>query len=434
VIDRRKPLSTHAAHTATSFFKSVVLSALIFSATFFVSAVSAADDRAAMMRDISDHWIAAQLPDGTLPYGFDFLTDKSTAPNGDEWANVVRQVLATYAWSLYLDYSRDRRAEQPIRRSLSAIAQRSLPVGKKRVQYWIERTGVLRVPLARWKVENTLNRFGLLYEPAGSGRVVSPNGKYETAVTGATALALLAELTYSGTSRDQQFASLRSAWLDALIALRIPGSGFRRTPATIDEDDYSNGETWFALAVYCDRYRDDRRCRTLADVDETLMSRYSAQPTIEFYHWGAMTAAQRFRTTGAPVFLSFLQSQGERFINRLESPVFASANRCAPMEGVSAALAVLRRAGSAYAPLAARMQSWLSKEAAKLPRLQIQERQNRLALGGEAALNAPRLASVRGAFLQGLYIPTVQIDATAHCMGAMVTIEREGLLKHAAPL
>jgi hypothetical protein len=98
------------------------------------------------------------------------------------------------------------------------------------------------------------------------------------------------------------------------------------------------------------------------------------------------------------------------------------------MEGVGAALAVLGQAGAEYAVLAGRMRSWLSNEADKLPRLQIQEGQTRLLLSGDASLTAPRLAAFTGDFLLGLYTPSVQVDATAHCMGAMVTIERDALL------
>src|SRR3954471_7166037 len=86
-----------------------------------------APDRASMMRLTAEHWIASQSADGTLPYGFDLLADKSTAPNGDHWAYVVGQALATYAWAQYFGYSKDQRVQEPIQRSLSALARRSLP-------------------------------------------------------------------------------------------------------------------------------------------------------------------------------------------------------------------------------------------------------------------------------------------------------------------
>jgi len=391
-------------------------------------AALAATDRATMMRLTAEHWIAVQSADGTIPYGFDFLTDKSNALNGDDWAYVVRQVLSTYAWAQYFEYSGDRRVQEPIQRALSALARRSLPLGKSRVQHWIEQTRVLSLPVGRWKLKYGLERMGLLYMTAGPGRVVSPDAKYRSALTGATGVALLAELAYSRASRDHQYANLRAAWLDALFGLRIPGGGFRQTPDSIDEDDYSNGEAWLALAVYCEYQRGDKRCDILADLDRVLTARYSDKPSIEFYHWGAMAAAQRFRTTGDSRFLAFMQQHADFALKRLERPLYATANLCASMEGVAAALAVLRRSGAEYAVLAGRMLSWLSSEAEKLPKLQIQEGHNRLALAGDAVLIAPRLAAFRGGFLTGLYTPTVQIDTTAHCMAAMIMIERDGLL------
>ncbi|MEA3153224.1 MAG: hypothetical protein QOK44_813 [Betaproteobacteria bacterium] len=420
-VRRLAPLSPKALHGA--------LLGAVLAANILTGVALAATDRASMMRLTADHWIASQSPDGTLPYGFDLLADTSTAPKGDEWANVVRQVLSTYAWAQYYGHSGDRRAREPIQRALSAIGRRSLPIGKSRVQHWIEQTRILSLPAGRWRLQRALDRLGLLYEPAGSGRVVSPNGKYGTAVTGATAVALLAELAYSRASGDHQFASLRSGWLDGLISLRIPGGGLRQTPESIDQDDhYSNGEAWLAMAAYCEHHRGDDRCGMLEDLDDAMIVRYSARPAPEFYHWGSMAAAQRFKTTGHTRFLAFMQQQGNFFFNRFQPPQVAAANRCASMEGVGAALAVLGQAGAEYAVLAGRMRSWLSNEADKLPRLQIQEGQTRLLLSGDASLTAPRLAAFTGDFLLGLYTPSVQVDATAHCMGAMVTIERDALL------
>jgi hypothetical protein len=323
---------------------------------------------------------------------------------------------------------------EPIKRSLAALAAHSLPLGKTRTQHWIEQTRILSLPIARWKVNRALDRLGLLYQTEGPGRVVSPDGKYGTALTGATAVALLAELAYSRAAADQQFMTLRSAWLDALISLRIPGGGFRKTPDSIDQDDYSNGEAWLALAVYCDVNRDDSRCALLGDVDGALLERYSAKPTFEFYHWGAMSAAQRFKTTGDPRFVRFLQQQANFFEKRLASPAFATANRCAPMEGVAAALAVLRDAGVEYRAVAESLRSWLSSEAEKLPKLQIQQGQDRLRLGGDAVLTSSRLRAYEGAFLVGLYAPSVQVDTAAHCLAALIMIERDRLLTPASAL
>lgn len=83
---------------------------------------------------------------------------------------------------------------------------------------------------------------------------MSADGRYSGAWAGATALALLAELAYSQASGDDRFADLRSAWLEGLLALRIPGGGFRELPTSIAAADYLNGEAWLALAVYADMH------------------------------------------------------------------------------------------------------------------------------------------------------------------------------------
>ncbi len=386
-------------------------------------------DRPAMMRLVADSWLQTQAADGSLPYGFDFLADRPTGVEGKPWAFIVRQVGSFYMLSEYYRYSGDNRLREPIQRALAAFDQHSLPIGKGRVQRLIEATRILSLPVARWKLTATLDRFGLLYERSGPGKVVSPDGRYESALVGAVAVALLTELMYSRVSGDQQFAGLRSAWLAGLLSLHIPGGGFRETPTSIDDSDFNNGEAWLALAVYCDMYPEDTKTAgILLEVDDAMMERYSAKPTVNFYHWGAVVAAQRFRTTGDPRFLRFLKNQAEIFFDRFEQRLDPESNNCAEMEGLAATLATLNRRGEADAVLAERIRVRLMAEAAKLPRLQIQPGQTTLAVGGEAVLTAPRLAEFGGAFLTGQYQPSTRVDAAAHCLMAMVMIERDGLL------
>jgi hypothetical protein len=107
-------------------------------------------------------------------------------------------------------------------------------------------------------------------------------------------------------------AGLRTAWLNGLLSLHIPGGGFRQNPVAIDDSDYDNGEGWLALAVYCEMHKDDvRTASALSKLDDTLMRRYSENPSINFFGWGAMAAAQRYRTTHDPKFLAYLRWQGE---------------------------------------------------------------------------------------------------------------------------
>lgn len=386
-------------------------------------------DRAAMMHLTVDSWISSQSIDGSLPYGFDFLADKSIGPEGNPWAFIVRQAGSFYMLAEYYQYTGDRRLQEPIRRALAALGQRSLPIGKGRIQRWVEGTRILSLPFARWKLMLALDRLGLLYQDSGAGKVVSPDGRYSSALAGAVAVALLAELTYARASGDEGFAELRSAWLAGLLSLHIPGGGFRDTPTSIDDSDYANGEGWFALAVYCDIHRDDAHAaKVLADLDDAMMRRYSDLPTRAFYHWGAMAAEQRYRTTGDARFLRFLQSQAEVFFDRFRPRVDPAANHCTDMEGLAATLAAMRRSGKGDAALADRIRTRLASEAEKLPRLQIQPGQKGLAFGGEARLTAPRMAAFGGAFLMGLETPSTQVDVAAHCLSAMVRIERDALL------
>ena len=97
------------------------------------------------------------------------------------------------------------------------------------------------------------------------------------------------------------------------------------------------------------------------------------------------------------------------------------------MEGLAAALAVLIRAGKGDTFLAGQFRSWLSNEAAKLPKLQIQPGQVGMALAGAAPLRSPRMSEFPGAFLLGLYLPTTRVDAAQHCLSAMIMIERDRL-------
>lgn len=384
---------------------------------------------AAMMRLTVARWVRLQSSDGSLPYGFDFLADRSIDVADNRWAYIVRQAGSFYVLAEYYRHTEDSRLQEPIRRALVALDQHSLPIGKRRVARWIEATRLLSLPFARWKLLRVLDRLGLLYEDQGPGKVVSPNARYSSALAGAVAVALLTELTYARASGDERFSELRSAWLAGLLSLHIPGGGFRDTPTSIDDSDYANGEGWFALAVYCDIHPDDgQAARVLADLDDAMLRHYSDRPSRAFFHWGAMAAEQRYKTIGEARFLRFMQNQAEIFFARFQHLVDPATNNCSDMEGLSATLAAMVRAGDGGVALADRIRARLASEADKLPLLQIQPGQTELAFAGEAHLTAPRMAAFGGAFLAGLNTPTTRVDLTAHCLSALVRIERDRLL------
>ena len=391
------------------------------------AAAADAVDIPAVMRLTAEYWIAAES-DGFLPYGFDFLADKPLEPDRMSAPNLVRQAVASFAVASYFDYSKDARLRDPLRRSLSAYRRKSIPVGKGDAQRVLENMRILSLPVARWKLKTALDRFGLLYRPSGPGDLVSPNGKYDGAVAGGVALALLTELVYSRASGDDSFAESRRAWLHGLLSLRIPGGGFRQEPVSIDDSDYDNGEGWLALAVYADQHRDDTQAAAeLVNLDAALLARYSESPTIKFLGWGGMAAAQRFSTTRDPRFLVFVRRQADAFVERFERQTKPEDNNCATLEGIAAMLAVLAASGETDSKRVAALRSWSSREVAKLPRLQIQPGQQGMALGGDAYLRNPHMASYAGGFLWSLQEPMTRVDAAAHCLSAMVTIERAHL-------
>jgi hypothetical protein len=329
----------------------------------------------------------------------------------------------------YYRYSADARLREPVRRALEALRARSLPVSKSRLQQALESMHVLSLPLARWKLRAALERTGLLYRPGGDGKVVSPDGRYETALTGATALALLATVAWSEAAHDASFDDLRAAWLRGVMDLRVPGGGFRQSPASIEEDDFSNGEAWLALAVHADRHRDAGEVQAmLADLDQAMLARYAGIVSWGFHHWGAMAAAQRYRTTGQPRFLDFLEAQTVVFQDRMVSRHQPGANTCADMEGAAATLAALAAGGRGTTPRAERLREWLASQAKWLPRLQLKPEQAQVSLGGDAILNAPRLAAFAGSFLLGVQDLSTRVDTDAHCVSALMQLGQDGVL------
>jgi len=405
--------------------RTLAASALIASS---VSSAAPEDsvDLAGIMRLTVDGWTRSQV-DGLFPYGFDFLADSALEPHRMSAPNLARQAFTAFTLARYYEHTRDPRLRQPIAQALAAFRARSLPIGKSAAQRILEAARVLSFPVARWRLQTALERSGFLYQRAGEGRVVSPDEKYSNALAGTVALALLTELVYSRASGDESFAEQRKAWLEGLLALRIPGGGFRQDPTLIDDSDYDNGEGWLALAVYSDAHPDDARtAAVLADLDDILPRRYTETPSQHFFQWGAMAAAQRYRTTHDARFLTYLRRQGSDFIELSRRRLRPSDNNCAAMEGFAAILATLRAAGEDESAGARAIGEWLSREVAKLPRLQIQQGQQSLALGGEAYLRAPRMADYAGGFLSGLYIPVTRVDVAGHCLSAMLTLERHG--------
>ena len=370
-----------------------------------------------------NHWLAVQKPSGFMPYGFDFLADKESEPNTMSGANLTRQAGTASALADYYAMTKDQRARTAVQRFLSAFGRHSLPIGKSRVQALVESTRLLSLPFGRYKIHSALNRLGLLYDKEGPGKVLSPNGEYSKAYTGAAALALLTELRYSQTSGDNSFAGLRRAWLEGLIALRIPGDGFRQQPTSIDPTPYFDGESWLALAEYHRAFPQDRRVgEFLADVDDALMNKYGGAKTIAFFHWGTMAAAARYADTKDKKFLDFIKAQTDSFLDRKRNQVNMH-NTCASVEGVADALGALLSSGDGDGELAAQARGWVATEMQKAKQLQIQPGQKELVFSN-ARIIAPRMKEFAGSFRRGVYSAYTQVDLTQHCVSAMVKLKR----------
>jgi hypothetical protein len=379
------------------------------------------------MRLSVDHWIATQKPSGFLLYGFDFLADRESEPDSMSPVNLTRQAGAASTLADWYALTGDERARAPLEKMLAAMGRHSLPIGKSPVQQVLERTRLLSLPVGRYKLRAALTRFGLLYRPEGSGRVLSPGRDYADAYAGATALALLAEVRYAQASRDVGFAGLRHAWLEALVGLRMPGSGFRQTVISIDHDAYFDGEAWLALAEYHRAFPTDATtAATLSAVDDDLLRLYGASFRLAFFHWGTMAASARYRDTRAPKFLEFVRMQMREFLGYKLNET-NDHNTCALAEGVADGLAALALGGEGNGALAAKARTWLVREMAKAEALQVRPHQEGLRFAN-ARVEAPRMKAFAGSFLAGTHLPTTQVDLAQHCVSAMIKIRRNELL------
>ena len=420
----RKCIATLSARRRARWPRAAFVAASLMLSAFVHAGEPAAYDRGAMMRAVAENWRASQQPDGLLPYGFDFLDDR---PDDDatSGAYIAREAGAFWVWARYARAVRDERDRDALRRGLEALAARSLPLGKPRGQRFLDGLHVYDAPIGRMTITRGLRRAGLLYVDQGTAKVVSASGRYDDAWTGATALALLTELAYAEATGEGGFASLRNAWRDALLALYVPGRGFRESPTSIDDDDFATAEAWLALAAYAASDPADVRVQhALADLDAALITRFTRHPNTPGFQWSSMAAAQRWATTHDPRFADFLREQSrvlrERFARRIEVDPFA--NRCASLEGFAAMRAVLA-ASSAHADDVAALDAILRRELARLPRLQIHAGQTRLLLGGDGYLVAPAMSRFAGAFFCNEYRPYMRIDAAAHCLSALLAIE-----------
>ena len=337
------------------------------------------DDGGTAMTRAADFMIEVQQPNGLFAYEFNLSEGVWT-----ERDNVVRQAGAAYGLAEYFVHTRDPRAGAALRRSLRALSDRSRPLAE-----------------------------GYL--------VASEDGRNRTGNTGATALALLAELQYYRGSGDGRFEASRMAWAKGLVFLNAPGRGFYRSAGRPEESHYYNGEAWLALAYLQATVPDRALARRLEAIDDYMIATYGPTPHIGFFHWGAMAAQVRYEDTGDPRFIDFAAGQSLAYLDDLRPKVKKGSNSCYAVEGLAAARDVVD-ADESRAVIGARLAERIDAEMAKNLQLQIGPTQLATNVGFLRAIG-----ELNGAFAAGERRKTLRIDHTQHCLSALVKMDRTQL-------
>ena len=352
--------------------------ALILVSTLILPGALRGEDASALTRvqRAADYLLRAQLGNGLFRYEHDFLSGRDSRKN-----NIVRQAGTTYALAEYLARLPGEGAAAALKRAQHALAAKSIS----------------------W----------------GDGSLVTVGGRLDKAKAGATALALLSLLMQP--ERPQTAAQdLADAWLRGLLALQMSNGGFASRPDSTKQSPYSNGEIWLALARYNLHYPQQvAAAEALRRADDFMMRFYAAQPHIGFFHWGVMAASVRYASTKEPRFVDFIVQQVELFLDQLRPEVKVEANSCYSIEGLLDGAAAIGAHGG-HPELHARIMVRVQREMAKNRRLQISPGQRQIVFGDDRTLTAPEIADYSGAFLNGRYRPQVRIDATQHCLSAMV--------------
>ncbi len=332
------------------------------------------------------HMANVQGPDGTFGYEYDFVLGKYLDRD-----NVVRQAGAAVGLAEYLNLSGKESFREPVERAMGALAARSIAYG--------------------------------------DGLVVSGDGTLSGAATGASALALLAELHYFEQTGDHRFQPLRVAWLNGLRALQRATGGFAERPGSEAEADYYNGETWLALAHYARLFPNDRVAGDMVSAaDAYLMDYYTQNPSLMFFHWGMRAASVRFETAAEARFLDFMSMQSWLFVHYMDPELFPERNGCSIVEGLASAARALRLGGRTADPVYASVLERAERELTNSLDMQIMPGQTRIALAEDRFFVDAKLAPFAGAFLNERYRPQTRIDATTHCLWALM---KYGALKDA---
>jgi len=330
----------------------------------------------------ADYLVSVQLPNGLFAYEYDFL-----AAGLVEADSIVRQAGTAFGVAVYLNWSGVEAYRESVKRALAALAAYSRPYDE--------------------------------------GMVLASRDRPSEAPTGATALALLAELNYVEATGDTAFEETRRGWVRALTALQNPAGGMDMAPNIPVESPFYNGEAWLALAHYNRLFPEDAlAANVLTDADDYLMDLYTEAPNPSFFQWGLMAAAVRYRVTGDPRFLDFIAGQSEAYLTDLSPSVRPTNNGCAAVEGLAAGAAALASAKRDVDSLHQRMLTRIDAELTKSLGFQIMPGQGHIRLGAERHLVDPGVARFAGAVLNGRYQARTRVDSTVHCLSALINYEQ----------
>ncbi len=404
-------------HFVAGFARALTITWLLVAEGSFASA----DDHGDAIRLTVESMLAVQEPSGLEPYELNFLAARGAETRTVTAPNLTRQAFAASVLADFYSRTGDRRLAPVLQRYLRALVRYSQPIGKSTAQVLLEKTRLLSVPIGRYKLARALDYLGLSYQTWGAGSVLVPHEGYGGAYVGATALALLAELRYAHTSGDLRFTDQRQAWLEGLLALRLPGDGFRVLPASLLTVPYGDGEAWLALAEYHHLYPENERVNAqLISVDEALTRKYDSHFEVDFVAWGIMAASARYADTQEKSFLEFIKRQTRRFLASQQAHL-PSENTCDAMEGLIDALSALRRAGEGDSVLAGEINQWLATEIPKAMGLQILRGQTVLTLPNGPRI-VPGLPAFGGQFLARPLAASTRVDFTGHCLSALLKL------------
>ena len=179
------------------------------------------------IRIAANQFVSTQLSSGLFPYDFNFSSGKITPMINITGVNLVRQTSAAFTLSGYLTHFKSVPVEESLKLFLQQSSSRSLPISKGNLQSILEWSGFYK----RWQIwtlfRQPLDNLGLLYNTSGNALLVSVDNDYERAWPGSTALTLYSALQYFSVTGDTRFNEAIHRWKEGLLALKVPGRGFR---------------------------------------------------------------------------------------------------------------------------------------------------------------------------------------------------------------